>query len=96
MLLLLLSDSVATHVLVPNVVGLAQGDAITALQFVGLDVALSTQYNLGVPVGAVISQLPLAGTEVLAGSTVSLSIATHIASFTPATIRVRAIRTGFF
>ncbi len=64
-------------VTVPNVVGMAQGDAQSAIAAAKLIVGAITQANSAtVPVGSVISQNPLAGTLVAEGSSVSLVIST--------------------
>ncbi len=60
---------------VPDVVGLAQAAAESAVTGTGLSVgAITTQYSDTVPAGSVISQNPVAGTEVLPGSAVDLVI----------------------
>ena len=62
---------------VPNVVGQLQGDAINAIQNVGLAVgAVTYQTSTTVPVGAVISQNPVAGDNVVIGKTVDLVVST--------------------
>jgi beta-lactam-binding protein with PASTA domain len=60
---------------VPDVVGQPQSAASTALMRVGLVVGTITQqYSATVPVGAVISQTPAAGTSVLPATAVALVI----------------------
>ncbi|WP_342346735.1 PASTA domain-containing protein, partial [uncultured Nitrospira sp.] len=60
---------------VPNVVGMPQGTAQTAITGVGLSVGTVTSANSAtVPIGNVISQNPLAGTNVEAGSAVALLV----------------------
>ena len=62
-------------VVVPNVVGLSQGAAQTTLQNAGLVVGtVAQEYSDTVPVGAVISQNPVGGTEVTSGSAVNLTL----------------------
>ena len=60
---------------VPNVVGLAQTAAQTAIAAAGLTVGTGTTANSAtVPIGHVISQTPAAGANVLPGNTVTLVI----------------------
>ena len=60
---------------VPDVVGLAQADAESAITAAGLTVGLvSTANSDTVPVGNVISQSPVAGTSITTGSAVDLVI----------------------
>ncbi|GJL67527.1 MAG: hypothetical protein NPIRA06_01620 [Nitrospirales bacterium] len=60
---------------VPNVVGLAQADAQKAITTAGLTVGTVTMTNsAGVAVGKVISQNPLAGTNVVPGNAVGLVV----------------------
>jgi beta-lactam-binding protein with PASTA domain len=60
---------------VPNVVGQAQSAASAALTGAGLVVGTVTQeYSATVPVGAVLSQMPTAGTLVLPGTPVDLAV----------------------
>ncbi|MCU0963206.1 MAG: PASTA domain-containing protein, partial [Pirellulaceae bacterium] len=62
---------------VPNVVGLTQAAATTAITNAGLVVGTVTQQSSNaVPAGSVISQNPSAGTSVAAGSAVDLVIST--------------------
>ena len=61
---------------VPNVVGLPEADAKTALEDAGFKVTTTQAANADVPAGAVISQSPAAGAVVAAGSTVSISVST--------------------
>ena len=71
-------------VIVPNVVGLSEAEAETALDAFGLlKGVLSYAYSDTVPEGSVISQTPVAGTSVAAGSAVDLVI-----SHTPVVIYV--------
>jgi hypothetical protein len=78
------SDSVAFHVLaavvatpVPNVVGLTQAAASTAITGAGLVVGTVTmQGSTTVAAGLVISESPTAGTSVAKGSAVSLVVST--------------------
>ena len=67
--------SAAPQVTVPNVVGLAQSAAQSAITTVGLAVGAATQAaSDGVAKGSVISQSPPAGTSVAKGSAVNLVI----------------------
>lgn len=67
----------ATTVGVPTVIGLSQVDAALTLSDVGLVLGNITQANSdSVPSGAVISQQPEAGTEVVVQSSVDLVIST--------------------
>jgi beta-lactam-binding protein with PASTA domain len=64
-----------TQVVVPNVVGLAQAAAETAITDAGLVVGtVTTQTSETIPTGEVISQNPTAGTEVASGSAVDLVV----------------------
>ncbi|MDR4482585.1 MAG: PASTA domain-containing protein [Nitrospirales bacterium] len=68
-------DLVISGVTVPNVVGLAQAAAQTAITAAGLTVGTgSTANSATVPIGNVISQTPTAGTNVLPGNAVTLVI----------------------
>jgi uncharacterized protein (TIGR03437 family) len=67
----------AATVAVPNVVGLAQAAASTAIQNASLALGTVTnQASATIPSGSVISQNPAAGTQVAAGSTVALVVST--------------------
>jgi beta-lactam-binding protein with PASTA domain len=62
-------------VAVPNVVNMTEAAATTAISFAGLAIGKITQEtNASVPAGSVISQNPAAGTNVVAGSSVSLVV----------------------
>jgi hypothetical protein len=61
---------------VPNVVGLSQADATTALEAAGFVVAATTAASSTVPVGHVISQEPVGGAMATAGSTVTIVVST--------------------
>ncbi|MDT3780004.1 PASTA domain-containing protein [Nitrospira sp. MA-1] len=68
-------DLVISGVAVPNVVGLAQTVAQTAIAAAGLTVGAESTVNSGtVPIGDVISQTPAAGTNVLPGNAVTLVV----------------------
>ena len=71
-----LTVSSGPHIVtVPNVVGLPQGEAASALAAVGLAVGtVTTQHSDIIPEGSVISQDPDAGSEVAPGSTVALVV----------------------
>lgn len=59
---------------VPGVVGMSESQATAAIQAAGLHPAVSYSYSDSVAKGTVISQSPLGGTSVNAGSTVSISV----------------------
>jgi hypothetical protein len=61
---------------VPDVVGLSQADATTALEAAGFVVAVTTAASSTVPVGYVISQAPVGGAMATAGSTVTIVVST--------------------
>jgi hypothetical protein len=64
---------------VPNVVGMTQAAAQTAVTAAGLTVGtVTTAYHSTVPAGSVISQSPIAGTQVSSGSAVDLMISSGI------------------
>lgn len=65
-----------SDVVVPDVVGQPEADAITAITDAGLAAASVQAADDTVPAGSVISQDPVAGTSVAAGSTVTLTIST--------------------
>jgi hypothetical protein len=68
---------------VPNVVGLTQAAATTAIVNAGLVVGTITQQaSATVPAGSVISQNPVAGTSVAAGSGVNLVVSTGLVPVT--------------
>ena len=72
------------NVTVPNVTGQTQSAAENGITAAGLTVGNVTQQNdNGVPAGSVISQNPIAGTQVTAGSTVDL-----VVSLGPANVAV--------
>jgi beta-lactam-binding protein with PASTA domain len=64
----------AEIVTVPSVVGLSQADATTAIEAVGLVVAIVESFDPAVPLGNVISQDPIADASATQGSTVTLAI----------------------
>jgi len=60
---------------VPNVVGMRQGSGESAITIAGLTMGtISQAYNLSIPLGRIISESPPAGTNVLPGTPVSLTI----------------------
>lgn len=61
---------------VPNVVGLAEKDAVATLEGAGFKVVTTKASNLGVPAGEVMSQAPPPGTEVPTGSNVTITVST--------------------
>src|SRR5262249_21304423 len=63
------------QVAVPNVVGLTQAAASTAITNAGLTVGtVTTASSTTVPAGSVISQNPTAGTQIVVGSAVALVV----------------------
>jgi sugar lactone lactonase YvrE len=65
----------AATVIVPNVVGMAQAAATTAVAGAGLALgSVSSEYSSGEPAGSVIGENPAAGTQVAPGSAVKLLI----------------------
>ena len=67
--------SAGPPVIVPNVVGMQETDARVAIGDAGLGVSTVTQaYSSIVPIGAVISHSPVAGTPVIIASKVSLVV----------------------
>ena len=84
--------SFVVQVYVPNVVGLTQAAATTSITGVGLVVGtVTTASSSTVPSGDVISQDPVAATQVNLGSAVNLVISTGTAALTPQTITFNAI-----
>src|SRR5206468_2047837 len=78
-------------VLVPNVVGLTQAAAQTAITGAGLGVGAITSANSAtVPAGQVISQNPVGGTSVAAGSAVAF-----VVSLGPAPAAIAVEKTVF-
>lgn len=68
-------SAVESYVTVPNVMGMAQAQATTVINTAGLGVGIVTMANSStVPLGAVVSQNPAAGTTVLDTTLVSFSI----------------------
>jgi beta-lactam-binding protein with PASTA domain len=74
------------EVAVPDVVGMPEADAVSAITGVGLVAGASEAADETVPAGSVISQDPVAGSTVAVGSTVSIVVSTG--PDTPATIPV--------
>lgn len=67
--------SAGPPVSVPNVVGLAEEDAKAAIGAAGLGVSTVSQaYSIVVPKGAVVTQNPAAGSQVIAASKVALTV----------------------
>ena len=64
---------------VPNVTGKSEDSATTSLEDLGLRAQIQTEYNAFVSAGQVISQAPEANTEVLPGSTVTLTVSLGLA-----------------
>lgn len=61
-------------VTVPDVVGLSQAQGTSDIEAEGLVVAVETAYSSTVPAGDIISQVPTAGSSVLSGSTVTITV----------------------
>ena len=81
------STAIGSAVSVPNVVGITQSAAATAIQKLGLVVGtVTTASSNSVPSGNVISESPVAGTLVSPGSTVTL-----VVSSGPATLQSIAV-----
>jgi hypothetical protein len=75
---LVVSSGVA-QVAVPNVVGLTQAAATTAITDANLTVgAVTNASSTTVPAGSVISQSPIAGTQVVTGSAVALVVSSGL------------------
>jgi beta-lactam-binding protein with PASTA domain len=70
------------NVTVPDVVNLTQAAATSAITGAGLVVGTVTSQSSTVPLGSVISQSPLSGTSVAAGSAVNLVVSTGPANVT--------------
>jgi hypothetical protein len=64
----------AAPVEVPDVVGQSQASATAEIEGAGFVAAVVLAYSDSVPVGAVISQLPLAGALASAGATVTITV----------------------
>lgn len=67
-------DTQIERVAVPGVTGLSEGNAVGAIRAAGLNPAVNYAYSSVVAKGIVISQSPLAGTSVNAGSSVSITV----------------------
>ena len=73
------TNGVAGTVAVPNVVGQTQAAAATPIASVGLATgSVSTTSSQTVPAGSIISENPVAGTQVAVGSVVNLLISTGL------------------
>jgi beta-lactam-binding protein with PASTA domain len=59
---------------VPDVVGQTQADGTLALEGAGFVVVVATAYSSTVPVGEIISQLPVGGAEAVEGSAVTITV----------------------
>src|SRR4029079_13080919 len=67
------------HVSVPDVVGLTQAAATAAITSAQLVLGtVSTASSMTVPAGSVISQSPIAGSDVVVGSTIALTVSTGL------------------
>ena len=77
--------SLGASIAVPNVVGLSQAAATSALEALGLTVGtVTTATSDTVPEGQIISQNPSAGTSVSAGTAVSFVVSLGTPSLSPA------------
>ncbi|MEO8344112.1 MAG: RHS repeat-associated core domain-containing protein [Betaproteobacteria bacterium] len=72
----LVMAGVSTNSVVPNVLGLSKSAAATTLGSAGLTVGPLTLVTSGAPVDQVLAQSPAAGTTVLTGEAVALSLST--------------------
>lgn len=61
-------------VTIPNVVGLAQANAVTSITGAGLTDTITTQADANIATGAVVSESPAAGTSVATGTMVTLVV----------------------
>jgi uncharacterized repeat protein (TIGR03803 family) len=79
--IVLSSGSTSSQVAVPEVVGVTQASATTAITGAGLVVGTVTaQSSSTVPSGEVISEVPSAGTNVTSGSPVNLTLSSGLAT----------------
>ncbi len=79
---------------VPDVSGLTQAAATSAITAVGLAVAVTSASSTTVPAGLVIGQNPLAGTSVVLGSAVNLVVSTGPPPPLPPTVTVTVTLTS--
>ena len=77
---------VAPPVIVPNVVGLSQSAATSALANLGLTATVTLQTSATVPAGNVISQNPAAGASVAPGTAISLVVSSGVPPPQPVTV----------
>lgn len=68
------SSGVGAPITVPNVVGMTQAAAVTAITGAGLTVGTVTQQNNAATSGNVYGQSPVSGTSVSSGTAVSISV----------------------
>jgi len=66
---------------VPNVVGMSEAAAVTAIEGVGLVPSVTFSSHASVPAGNVISQSPSTGAQVPGGATVQISVSTGPVQF---------------
>lgn len=83
-------------VVVPDVAGLSQSAASAAVSAASLSSSVALQASLYVPAGIVISQSPVAGSIVSAGTSVVITVSIGVAPYTAASVTVRAFKRGFF
>jgi parallel beta-helix repeat protein len=82
---------VSQPVLVPAVVGLSEADAVAALSAATLTVEVVSQaYSATVPAGQVLSQTPIAGTEVAGGTAVQLVLSAGTTDIDPPSLAITA------
>jgi beta-lactam-binding protein with PASTA domain len=67
-------DPAGSFVVVPNLIGVPQGEALSALQDPGLTVEVFNDYSASVPKSHVVGSLPHAGQDVPVGSTAVLMV----------------------
>jgi RHS repeat-associated protein len=86
---------VAGMTTVPNVVGMAQADASSALSSASLSVGNITQQHNAAPVGTVLGQSPLAGTTLPQGESVDLTVSLGpLPDVTPPTVSITSPADG--
>jgi beta-lactam-binding protein with PASTA domain len=67
---------------VPNVVGAPQNSAAASITSAGLAIAVTETHSTNVPAGLVMAQSPIAGTHVVPGSSVVLTVSLGVATST--------------
>ena len=82
---LVVANSVAQQVMIPNVVGMTQSSASGTITGAGLAVGKVSQVNDSAPAGQVISQNPAGGTSSTLGSSVSITVSLGPVAYTLST-----------